>query len=78
VTVLTDATWASADVLTWSIIEVGCYVIASCLPTYRPFFVALMRRLKPNSKITQSYEQPTTNRIVRTLDWELYTETADK
>ena len=33
---LKDGTWASVIFLYWTIIEPGCYLIAACLPCYRP------------------------------------------
>ncbi|KAF3768156.1 hypothetical protein M406DRAFT_231609, partial [Cryphonectria parasitica EP155] len=30
-TTLSDGTWVSADIATWSLIEPGCYLVASCL-----------------------------------------------
>lgn len=46
VTTLTDGTWASADIITWSQVECGCYLVASCLPTYRPFFNEIIEWVK--------------------------------
>lgn len=34
--VLADGTWLSVTFLKWSIIETGVYLIAGCLPCYRP------------------------------------------
>ena len=31
-----DGTWTSVTFLRWSVIEPGCYLIAACLPCYRP------------------------------------------
>jgi hypothetical protein len=33
---LTDGTWASVDLTIWTIVESDVYLIASCLPTFRP------------------------------------------
>ncbi|KAK8860023.1 integral membrane protein [Apiospora arundinis] len=44
VSVLTDGTWDSADIATWSLVESGCYLIASCLPVLRPMYTGLISR----------------------------------
>lgn len=41
-----DGTWVSADLVTWSLVEPGCYLVASCLPTYRPLVADMTERLK--------------------------------
>jgi hypothetical protein len=78
------------DGLTWSIIESGCYLVAACLPTYRPFFVALMKKLKMHPKTGQSKKgtgrsgfktgerEPEKAEILRTTDWNIQTEPASK
>lgn len=33
---LLDGTWISVTFLNWSVIETGVYLIAACLPCYRP------------------------------------------
>lgn len=43
---LTDATWTSADIATWSLVEPGCYLIAACLPTLRPLFSRVLQQVK--------------------------------
>ncbi|KAL9085408.1 MAG: hypothetical protein Q9159_004697 [Coniocarpon cinnabarinum] len=47
---LIDGTWASVIFLRWSIVEPGCYLIAACLPTYRP----LLRYLKEKLSSSQA------------------------
>ncbi|KAF7917047.1 uncharacterized protein EAE97_012067 [Botrytis byssoidea] len=47
---LKDGTWASVTFLNWSIIEPGVYLIACCLPSFRPLFSLV----KPGSKKTSS------------------------
>lgn len=34
---LEDGTWVSVIFIVWSIVEPGVYLIAACLPCYRPF-----------------------------------------
>ena len=39
---LVDGTWISVTFLNWSIIEPGVYLIAACLPCYRPLLNYLL------------------------------------
>ncbi|KAB8270073.1 hypothetical protein BDV30DRAFT_250951 [Aspergillus minisclerotigenes] len=41
---LEDGTWASVTFVNWSIIEPGVYLLAACLPCYRPLIKALCQR----------------------------------
>lgn len=41
---LADGTWLSVTFLKWSIIETGVYLIASCLPCYRPLIWYALER----------------------------------
>ncbi|KNG82299.1 hypothetical protein ANOM_008702, partial [Aspergillus nomiae NRRL 13137] len=41
---LEDGTWASVTFVNWSIFEPGVYLLAACLPCYRPLIKALCRR----------------------------------
>ena len=43
-TLLSDGTFISADLITWSLVEPGMYLIAACLPTLRPLFRELRSR----------------------------------
>ena len=38
-----DGTWDSVDLIYWTIIEPGVYLIAACLPTFRPVFIRLLK-----------------------------------
>ena len=40
---ITDGTWISVTLLNWSIIEPGVYLIAACLPCYRPLVSHFMK-----------------------------------
>ena len=40
---VTDGTWASVNLMTWTVLEPGVYLIAACLLTYRPLFAYLKR-----------------------------------
>lgn len=50
VTALSDGTWDSADIATWSLVESGCYLIAACLPNLRPFFKSATKHLAHASR----------------------------
>lgn len=41
---LTDGTWLSVTFLVWSVAEVGVYLIAACLPCYRPLLRLAINR----------------------------------
>lgn len=64
VTTLTDGTWASADIITWSQVECGCYLVASCLPTYRPFFKELIEWMKvaPKPNLRNHFHRSQSNK----------------
>jgi len=38
-----DGTWSSVDLMIWTLVEPNVYLIAACLPTYRPIFMHLLR-----------------------------------
>ncbi|KJZ78233.1 hypothetical protein HIM_02271 [Hirsutella minnesotensis 3608] len=44
---LKDGTWISVTFLNWSIIEPGTYLIAACLPCYKPFVNHFFKRDSP-------------------------------
>jgi len=39
-----DGTWASVSLMTWTIVEPDVYLIAACLPTYRPLLVDFLSK----------------------------------
>lgn len=41
---LSDGTWASVDLMTWTLVEPDVYLIAACLPTYRPLLVDFLTK----------------------------------
>ncbi|KAK3359581.1 hypothetical protein B0T25DRAFT_621071 [Lasiosphaeria hispida] len=41
----TDPFWDNVDAATWSYLELSCGILAACLPTLRPIFMAAMPRL---------------------------------
>ncbi|KAK0720187.1 hypothetical protein B0H67DRAFT_662214 [Lasiosphaeris hirsuta] len=41
----TDPFWDNVDAATWSFLELSCGILAACLPTLRPIFMAAMPRL---------------------------------
>ncbi|TEY28882.1 hypothetical protein BOTCAL_0994g00010 [Botryotinia calthae] len=41
---LSDGTWSSVDLMTWTLVEPDVYLIAACLPTYRPLFVDFLTK----------------------------------
>lgn len=43
---LADATWISVTFLIWSIVEPGVYLIAACLPCYRPLIKFILEGSK--------------------------------
>ena len=47
---VTDGTWASVNLMTWTVLEPGVYLIAACLPTYRPL-LAYIRNREPLSTL---------------------------
>ena len=57
ITALSDATWETATIATWSLVETGCYLIASCLPVLRPVFLRLSRGIKMAVKGTDPESQ---------------------
>ena len=57
ITALSDATWETATIATWSLVETGCYLIASCLPVLRPVFLRLLRGIKTAAKGTDPESQ---------------------
>lgn len=42
--VFLDGTWYSVTTHTWTIVETGCYLIAACLPSFRPLFGPLFNK----------------------------------
>lgn len=44
---IVDGTWTAVTFLNWSIIEPGVYLIAACLPCYRPLFKLIRGETKP-------------------------------
>ncbi|VUC24062.1 unnamed protein product [Clonostachys rosea] len=43
---LEDGTWDTAELVIWSCVEAGCYLIAACLPTLRPLFLSAVNTAK--------------------------------
>ncbi|KAF2760780.1 hypothetical protein EJ05DRAFT_473390 [Pseudovirgaria hyperparasitica] len=43
--VLTDGTYVTANLLVWTIVEPGVYLMAACLPAIRPLFLATVSQL---------------------------------
>ncbi|KAI9927530.1 hypothetical protein ASPWEDRAFT_31603 [Aspergillus wentii DTO 134E9] len=41
-----DRTWAASTLVIWAVIEGGIYMIAACLPTYRPLMKSISRRVR--------------------------------
>ncbi|KAF4635271.1 hypothetical protein G7Y89_g2823 [Cudoniella acicularis] len=39
-----DAEWAASPLIVWTIIETGTYLIAACLPTFRPLAILIWKR----------------------------------
>lgn len=48
-----DGTWASVDLMIWSIVETDTYLIAGCLLTFRPVFVHCLQGTRFLSKASQ-------------------------
>ena len=49
-----DGTWASVNLMTWTLIEPGVYLIAACLPTYRPVLAHLLGKTGYGSSTAKS------------------------
>lgn len=45
---LSDGTWASAKLAIWSLVEPGVYLIAACLPSFRPVISSLSKYISSN------------------------------
>ncbi|PYI08357.1 hypothetical protein BO78DRAFT_395729 [Aspergillus sclerotiicarbonarius CBS 121057] len=69
---LIDGTWISVTFLNWSIIETGVYLIAACLPCYRPMVKLVLERTRTavgsgyssrGSKVTSANRPPNLQRI---------------
>jgi hypothetical protein len=45
VAVFVDVTWYSVPTEIWTIVETGCYLIAACLPSFRPLFGPLFNKI---------------------------------
>lgn len=43
---MVDGTWDSVDLMTWTLVETDVYLIAACLPTYRPLFLQLLEKTR--------------------------------
>ncbi|TVY80878.1 hypothetical protein LSUE1_G005420 [Lachnellula suecica] len=43
--VIRDGTWSSVDLMIWTVVEPAVYLIAACLPTYRPLLIILSRKM---------------------------------
>ncbi|KAA8649430.1 hypothetical protein EYZ11_011748 [Aspergillus tanneri] len=41
----TDGTWSAVELVIWTVVEGGTYLIAACLPTYRPLMKLVWRKL---------------------------------
>lgn len=39
-----DGTWSAVDLIIWTQVEVGIYLISACLPTYRPLLERIGKR----------------------------------
>lgn len=61
---LEDGTWVSVTFLNWSIIEPGIYLIAACLPCFRPF-IRWFRILNAAATTLGSKSNPTEVRSKR-------------
>ena len=59
-----DGTWGSVDLMTWTIIEPDVYLIAACLPTYRPLLVKILAK----SKVSLTSMMPTRRTTYKTRD----------
>ncbi|KAI2844887.1 hypothetical protein CBS147343_6680 [Aspergillus niger] len=58
-----DVTWAASTLVIWGEIEGGIYLIAACLPTYRPLTKLLWRRvLRKHSQMGESLHTGTGHR----------------
>lgn len=57
---MVDGTWSASDLLIWTVVESGTYLIAACLPLYRP----LMRRIwqKLGLKVSNDSQPATAGR----------------
>jgi hypothetical protein len=42
----TDGTYVSADLVIWSVVESGMYLIAACLPTLRPLVLKFFNKAR--------------------------------
>ena len=47
-----DGTWSSVNLMTWSLVEPDVYLIAACLPTYRPLLVSFLTKTRLLDKFT--------------------------
>ncbi|KAJ5644216.1 uncharacterized protein N7484_006723 [Penicillium longicatenatum] len=41
-----DKTWAASTLVIWAVIEGGIYLVAACLPTYRPLMRSVSRKIR--------------------------------
>lgn len=44
-----DGTWTASRLITLTIVESGMYLIAACLPTYRPLALSFWRKMPVSS-----------------------------
>ncbi|PQE24041.1 integral membrane protein [Rutstroemia sp. NJR-2017a BVV2] len=51
---LEDGTWSSVDLMTWTLVEPDVYLIAACLPTYRPLLLDFLTKTHLLKKSTAS------------------------
>lgn len=50
---LFDGTFISAELVIWSLVEPGIYLIAACLPTLRPLFLELITKFRGPKSISK-------------------------
>ncbi|KAL9595419.1 MAG: hypothetical protein Q9219_006462 [cf. Caloplaca sp. 3 TL-2023] len=54
-----DGTWASVNLMTWTLIEPGVYLIAACLPNLRPLWFHFKKKPLSSSESSQKTVAPT-------------------
>ena len=54
---VTDATWEASTLLLWTELEPFMYLVAACLPTYRPLLKLLFRIKAPSTEIVSSSQK---------------------
>ena len=63
-----DGTWKSVDLMTWTLIEPGIYLIAACLPNLRPLWHHSKEKMPSTwlSKLSSTRSSPPENPSTKT------------